>query len=267
MKNIALCQVKTFSISLANLSSTQLFVTQWQPNSITQQPPIILLHDSLGCVALWKDFPEALAVATGQTVIAYDRWGFGQSSQRTDKISHQFIEQEAIEFFPFILQAFQIDKFFVLGHSVGGCMAITIANKYPKQCLSVVAISTQAFVDKQVTNSIIANHASFADAKNFARLARYHTNNTHWVLDAWVSTWRSKEFSSWSLQPYFADIICPVLVIQGQNDAYNAIIHSQTIAENIAKSHLHILPNTGHFPHRERKDEVLQLIKKFLSNN
>lgn len=130
-----------------------------------------------------------------------------------------------------------------------------------------MAISTQAFVDKQVTNSIIANHASFADAKNFARLARYHTNNTHWVLDAWVSTWCSQEFSSWSLQPYFADIICPVLVIQGQNDAYNAIIHSQTIAENIATSRLHILPNTGHFPHRERKDKVLQLIKKFLSNN
>ena len=133
---------------LMAVAGGEIFVRRWVVEN-SDAAPIILLHDSLGCVDLWRDFPEALAQFTKRTVIAYDRLGFGRSSQREGLPSISFIEEEANIYFPAIKQALGIDEFILLGHSVGGGMAITIAATHSQDCQAVITEAAQAFVEER----------------------------------------------------------------------------------------------------------------------
>lgn len=226
--------------------------------------PFLLFHDSLGSVDLWKDFPQNLANRTSRDVIIYDRLGFGKSTAREDPFSSDFIHREAKEVVPQILAYFHLDHFMVLGHSVGGAMASVTAAIYRDQCQGLIAMSTQAFNDEKIVASIHENYNYFEDERKFAQLSKYHGDKTRWVLDGWARVWTSPEFTNWSLMPLIENIVCPALVLQGSEDEYNDPIHSKTISQVLANSKLLIIPNTGHFPHRQESEIVLNAIEDFL---
>ncbi|WP_407636892.1 alpha/beta fold hydrolase [Advenella kashmirensis] len=117
-------------------SQGRLYAQSWSlpPAGANGQTPIILLHDSLGCVPLWRDFPEKLALATGHPVIAYDRLGFGRSDPHPGTLTADFIAQEATQVMPQVLAAFDIDRFIACGHSVGGAMAVQAAAQFADAC-------------------------------------------------------------------------------------------------------------------------------------
>lgn len=233
--------------------------------------PIVLLHDSLGAVALWRDFPARLAACTGLPVIAYDRAGFGQSTARSDALPPDFIAAEANASLTAVMRHFAVPRAILFGHSVGGGMAVCAAAQMPQQVLAVMTESAQAFVEDRTLQGIRDARASFADPVQLARLAKYHGNSLHqarWVLSAWIDTWLSPSFADWSLAPMLARLACPVLALHGDLDEFGSLAHPRMIASLPSafpgQGQYQVLAQCGHVPHRERPEQVLQAVKDFL---
>lgn len=242
----------------------RLFARSWAPAQPTGVP-IVLLHDSLGSVALWRDFPEALCAATGRRVVAYDRLGFGQSDARSDRLALDFIADEARSFLPVVLQQLGIAHFVAFGHSVGGGMAVNAAAELPAQCEGLVTVAAQAFVEDRTLQGLLAARAQFQAPGQLERLARHHGDKARWVLDAWLGTWLDPRFAAWSLMEVLPAVRCPALVIHGVDDVYGSAAHPLMI-ERLARGPAQrlLLPGTGHLPHRERPAEVLAAVQAWL---
>ncbi|WP_373997826.1 alpha/beta fold hydrolase [Bdellovibrio bacteriovorus] len=242
----------------------KLFVKKWS-SAESKGAPIVLLHDSLGCVELWKDFPQRLCETTGRDVIAYDRLGFGKSTARDERPSIRFINEEAEFYFPVIAKELNLTEFILFGHSVGGAMAVAIAGQYPQVTQAVITESAQAFVEQRTIDGITQAKKDFSDPTVFSKLARYHGEKTQWVLDAWIQVWLSSEFSAWNLQTDLQKMKCPVLAIHGENDEYGSAKFPETICQYAGgSSQLCLLENTGHVPHRENPERILKLVSEFL---
>ena len=127
-----------------------LFARAWVPSDVHRgaDAPVLLFHDSLGCVELWRDFPESLAVATRRCVVAYDRLGFGWSDAHPGPLPLTFVRDEAVTVVPRVCEALGLDRMVPFGHSVGGAMAIATAARWPDRCVAVVTESAQSFVEE-----------------------------------------------------------------------------------------------------------------------
>jgi pimeloyl-ACP methyl ester carboxylesterase len=252
------------------VSGGEVFVRRWRPVAETDGPAIVLLHDSLGCVELWRDFPQQLAERLACEVVAYDRLGFGQSTERRDSLSHSFIDDEADSVFPLLCSALGLEKVIPFGHSVGGAMAIAIAGSDAESglCASVITESAQAFVEERTKTGIEAAKEHFSNPDNFARLGKYHGARARWVLDAWTETWLHPKFSSWSLKSHLTSVRCPVLAMHGDNDEFGSVAFPKLIAETVAGySQAAIFTGLGHVPHREDSQVVLAKVSAFLQES
>ena len=245
----------------------RLFARMWSPATDTGREPIVMLHDSLGSVALWRDFPAALTKATGRRVVAYDRLGFGLSDARDDTLAQGFIEDEARRFFPVVLRELGITRFVALGHSVGGGMAVNCAATLADECAALVTISAQAFVEDRTLAGLLVAREQFKEPGQLERLARWHGPKAPWVLEAWLGTWLSPAFAGWSLRAVLPQVRCPVLALHGADDEYGSAAHPQLIAELAGgPAQVELMAGTGHVPHRERPDEVLARVRGWLAN-
>lgn len=243
-----------------------LHVQSWTPPVPQRAPSLILLHDSLGSVALWRDFPERLAQATGRQVIAYDRLGFGQSDARHDRLPTSFVRDEAHGDFAAVVRHFGLEQFVVLGHSVGGGMGVCVAAAYPQACVGLVTISAQAFVESVTLDGLREAQARFAHPGQLERLQKYHGDKAAWVLEAWLGTWLSEEFSTWTLDEQLAQVRCPVLCIHGDRDEYGSLAHQERIAAGVRGPVVRrVLSPGGHFPHREQPEWVIAEVQQFLA--
>ena len=243
----------------------QLFAQSWTPSEACGAP-IVLLHDSLGCVALWRDFPVRLAQASGRRVIAYDRLGFGRSAAYSGKLPPSFIEDEAHGSFRALCQQLDLSQFVLLGHSVGGGMAVGCAAVYAEACRGLITESAQAFVDTATLDGIRVAERQFAMPGQLERLQRYHAAKAEWVLRAWIDTWLSDSFSQWNLADQLAKVDCPMLALHGDHDEYGSRLHPERIcALASGPSDLQILLDCGHVPHREHPETVLAAITRFLA--
>jgi len=252
------------SDSLVEVPGGGVFVRRWSLR-FSNHPPIILLHDSLGSVDQWRDFPGALAGVTSREVIAYDRLGFGRSTPRLERPSVDFIGEEARTFFPAVKHALGIPRFSLFGHSVGGAMALAIAAADGASCDGVITEAAQAFVEPRTLAGIRSAKAQFADSGQFEKLARWHGEKARWVLDAWTEVWLSPQFSSWDLDQQLSQVRCPVLAIHGELDEYGSVEFPRRIARRVkGPVELAVLSQCGHVPHRERREEVLRLASSFL---
>jgi pimeloyl-ACP methyl ester carboxylesterase len=248
---------------LVDVPGGQVFVRRWHAGA-DAGPPIVLLHDSLGCVELWRDFPARLARAAARDVIAYDRLGFGRSAARRDPPSSDFIGAEARIHFPVIRRGLGLENFVLFGHSVGGAMALCIAAASGAECGGVITESAQSFVEARTLDGIRAAMQRFAEAEQFERLVRLHGARARWVLDAWT-VWLSPSFRSWSLDAELGAIRCPVLAIHGSDDEFGSVAFPRRIDAGVAgPAQLAILEPCGHVPHRDRPDDVLRLVAAFL---
>jgi len=241
-----------------------LFAQDWVPRAV-QGVPIILLHDSLGCVALWRDFPEQLAATTGHRVIAYDRLGFGRSSARSGRLARGFVEEEAVQGFAALRQQLGIVDFIVFGHSVGGGMAVACAATHAQHCQALIIESAQAFAEDLTLQGIRDADQQFAVPGQLQRLSRYHGDKAEWVLRAWVDTWLSEAFADWSLDPLLPGVRCPMLSLHGEQDEFGSVAHPRRFtALTNGPSVMRLLPGCGHVPHREQAEVVLAEVQRFL---
>ena len=245
----------------------RLFAREWPAaDAGAALPPLLLLHDSLGCVEIWRDFPALLARATGRRVIAYDRAGFGRSDARGDRLSFDFVAAEAADGFPLVCRHFGIDRFAVLGHSVGGGMAVNAAARHGQRCTALVTIAALAFVEDRTLAGISAARASFAEPGALERLARYHGDKAAWVLSAWVDTWLAPEFADWSLAGVLPAVRCRALALHGELDEYGSAVHPAMIARLAGgPARMEMLAGLGHVPQRERPEETARRVADFLA--
>lgn len=241
----------------------RLYVRRWA-GAAASLAPIVMFHDSLGSVGLWRDLPEALAGATGRGVIAYDRLGFGRSDPHPDRLAIDFVAAEARGGLSGLRGALGIGTFVALGHSVGGGMAVEAAAAFPRDCVAVVTIAAQAAADARVRAGIRAAQAAFAEPGAIDRLARHHGDKAAWVLEAWTRTWLSPEFDDFSLDAALARLRCPLLVIHGEDDEYGDPGQARHIAE-AGGGTLAVLPGRGHLPHRDDVYDVTTRIAAFLA--
>lgn len=243
------------------------FAKSWTPKASAVEPyaPILLFHDSLGSVELWRDFPHLLATATSRRVVAYDRFGFGRSSSHPGGWSVGFIDDEAEHCFPVLQNSLAFTNFVAFGHSVGGAMAAACASRYSTQCEALITESAQAYVDTGVLEGIRQSKQFFESNNQIDRLAKYHGDKALWVLSTWCDTWLSEAFASWTINQSAPNVLCPQLVFHGDRDEYGSIDHARYIATlSNDSSNLIILNECGHVPHREYPDVIVRETEKFL---
>ncbi len=238
-----------------------LFAKCWTPET-ELAAPIILFHDSLGSVDLWRAFPQRLASETNRRVIAYDRLGFGRSAPHPGRLELDFVAAEARDTIPRLCDQLGVAAFVACGHSVGGGMAVETAARFPERCRALVTIAAQAFVEERTLAGIRDAKRGFQAPSNVARLAKYHGDKARWVLDAWTETWLSSDFAGWTLDAALTAVRCPVLALHGDRDEYGSSAHPERIAAGRGTARL--LPDTGHVPHREREALVIDAIRSFL---
>ena len=242
----------------------RLFVRVWSPEVRTNRVPIILLHDSLGSVELWRGFPAALCMATGRQVVAYDRLGFGQSDEHPGTLALDFIASEAEADFATLKLQLGIDRFILFGHSVGGGIAVNCAAQFSDDCVALITESAQAFVEDRTVQGIEEARELFKDANQANRLKKYHGEKAQWVLDAWIGSWLHPAFATWSLRPVLPNVKCPALVIHGIDDEYGSPKHPELIAALTGGPvQLEIMAGTRHVPHREKESEVIEMLSGF----
>jgi pimeloyl-ACP methyl ester carboxylesterase len=256
----------TFRDRWVSSSHGSVFTRTWETPHLRSDVPIVLFHDSLGCVDLWRSFPAALCTATQRRVIAYDRLGYGRSDACLAPPLLSFIDDEPAVNFAALRDAFQLTRFIALGHSVGGCMAVHCAGEYAEQCLGLITIAAQAFNESRTRRGIEAAQTAFQMPDQFAKLEKYHGEKAHWVLHAWTDTWLHPAFEHWSLIPALERVTCPTLVLHGEKDEYGSHRQPERIARYTGgPAHCEILPGIGHVPHREAEAEVVQLTSQFIA--
>ena len=251
-----------------SLPQGRVFARRWTPHTAGHEAvsPIVLQHESLGCVEMWRSFPAALCAGTGRAVIAYDRLGFGQSDARHERPALGFVAQEASDYFPHVRGYFDVKRFVGVGHSVGGGMVLEMAAAFPEDCEAVITIGAQAFLEACTVRGIEAARVAFADPRQFERLAKYHGDKTRWVIDAWIENWLDPRFADWSLRETLPKVQAPTLALHGERDEYGTPAQPALIASlsGGTPSRMDLLDGLGHVPFREDEARVVRHIAGFL---
>lgn len=229
--------------------------------------PIVLLHDSLGCIALWRDFPEKLAAASKRRVIAYDRPGFGLSDAHAGTLPvPDFIGNEGRQSFADVRNALGFTHFIVIGHSVGGCMGICIAAQYPAHCIGLVTLAAQTIMEDYTRAGVRGGQEIFSHPGHVQPLMHYHGDKARWVLDAWIGAWLSPAMADWNLTTELQALQCPTLAVQGERDEYCSMRQAEHIMQHAgAHASLLRLPKCGHSPHREKQPELMAALLPWLN--
>jgi pimeloyl-ACP methyl ester carboxylesterase len=226
---------------------------------------IVLLHEGLGSVALWKDFPTRLAVRTRRRVFVYSRYGHGNSARLTARREVNYMHHEGEVVLPAVLEQAGIEQPVLLGHSDGGSIAIIFAGKYPTAAQALILEAPHVFVEDLSVESIARARTMYQTTDLPRRLGRYHTHVDE-MFWGWNDIWLDPRFRSWNIEDYLDTIRCPVLLIQGQEDEYGTRRQLDAIARRVAETQTVLLPQCGHSPHRDQPDSVLDRIEAFLAS-
>ncbi len=240
----------------------RLQVERLSPPAKKTDKVLVFLHDALGSIAQWKDFPARLASRCGWGAIVYERQGHGRSAPFTVKRRSDYLHREALEVLPQLLRQLQVKKPVLFGHSDGGTIALLYAAQH--RPAAIITEAAHVFVEEITRNGI---QQAAAKRENLVRrLQRYHGEQTEALFDAWAGTWLDPGFHEWNITAELAGIRCPALIIQGEADEYGTIRQVEAIARGIGnKATTLLIPECGHTPHREKPEEVLDAASRFLS--
>ena len=229
-------------------------------------PPLVLLHEGLGCVSMWRDWPADLARATDREIFAYSRFGHGGSSPADLPRPLDFMTREACAVLPCVIQEAGIGAAPVLvGHSDGGTIALLCAAFGKVPLAGVVTLAAHAFNEPRCIEGIEAAREAFRHGKLRKRLARHHGERTDDAFRGWCDVWLDPEFGHWSIEEDLAGVGVPLLVIQGRDDAYGTLRQVESIADRTAgPCRTLVLDDCGHSPHRDRPRATTAAVARFV---
>lgn len=228
-------------------------------------PTLIFLHEGLGCVALWRDFPQQLAQATGCGALIYSRAGYGASSPAPLPRPITYLHAEA-EVLRAIIEQLGIQETILIGHSDGASIALLYAASKPLPGLAgLILEAPHVFVEPITLAGITAAAELYRTTNLRSRLARYHGDRTDDVFWGWHDAWQQPEFHDWNIEALLPAITAPILLIQGQDDEYGTAAQLETIKQQASGPvEIMLLPNCGHTPHQEQPARVLAEMTTFI---
>ena len=228
------------------------------------KPYLVFLHEGLGSVSLWRDFPDRVARRTGHRALVYSRFGYGQSAPLEAPREPRFMHDEALDVLPRLLAGLHITRPILIGHSDGASIALIHAAE-PRHAISaVVAMAPHVFVEPVTVESIAKAADTYETTDLRARLARHHTHVDD-AFHGWSRIWLSPRFRTWSLGAELQRLTCPALLIQGEDDEYGTLAQLDAIVEAAPGSMQKVvLANCGHAPQRDQPDAVMDAIAGFL---
>jgi pimeloyl-ACP methyl ester carboxylesterase len=225
--------------------------------------PVVLLHEGLGSVGLWRDFPAGLADATGARVVAYSRFGHGASDPPPRSRTPRFMHEEALDVLPALLDALQIEDPILVGHSDGASIALIHAASHPVR--AAVAMAPHVFVEPMGLAEIREARTAYESGGLRERMARHHRDPDA-AFHGWNAVWLHPDFPRWSIEDVLPDITCPLLLIQGTEDQYGTLEQLDRIEAAVAGpvERLHLA--CRHAPHLEAPAETLAATAGFIGH-
>jgi pimeloyl-ACP methyl ester carboxylesterase len=222
--------------------------------------PLVLLHEGLGSVGLWRAFPQLLHDATGRRTIAYSRFGHGRSQPPAVPRTPEFFREEALDVLPELLTQVRAADPILVGHSDGGSIALIHAGHRP--VTGVVTLAAHVFVEEVSLTAIAQARRAFADGDLRERLARHH-DDPDAAFHGWCDVWLDPAFPTWQLDADTAGVTAPTLVIQGRDDAYGTLAQVDRIADGVRGPVRRLVLDGGHSLHLEHPEAVVQAITAF----
>ncbi len=231
------------------------------------RPTLIFLHDSLGCISLWRDFPEQLGEWSQCNLLVYDRNGYGASGELVKpNRENDYLEDEAAILIE-LIETLNIGRPILFGHSDGGSIALIAAAKYPDKIAAVISEGAHIFVEAETIKGIREAMEQYQTTNLKQKLEKYHGDKTDALFNAWTKTWTSHAFQSWNLENLLPLIACPVLVIQGENDEFGTLAQVNRIVDRVSgKAVKEILPGIAHTPHKEAPELIIELASEFIQS-
>ncbi|MGH6726197.1 MAG: alpha/beta fold hydrolase [Pseudolabrys sp.] len=229
-------------------------------------PTLVLLHEGLGCVGLWGDFPDKLAKVSGCGVFVYSRAGYGKSSPVKLPRPLSYMHDEARETLPALLDAIGFRRGLLIGHSDGASIAAIYAGSHQDHRVGGLAlIAPHFFTEDMGIAAIEAARRVYLDADLRQRLARWHADVDN-AFKGWNGAWLDPEFRKWDITEFLAYIRVPVLIVQGEDDQYGTVAQIETAErECYCPVEVALLPGAKHLPQRDKPDETLKVISEFVA--
>lgn len=227
-------------------------------------PTLMLLHEGLGCLALWRDFPERLVQATGWGVTAWSRAGYGASDPVTLPRPFDYLTHEAVHVLPEVLGATGFRQGVLMGHSDGATIAAEHAGRVgDPRVKGIVVMAPHFFTEEKGLREIVLARQAYLEGGLRARLAKYH-RHPDVAFHGWNDTWMNPGFAGWNVEEVLDRIDIPVLAIQGRDDQYATLDQIEVIARR-APGPVTLLPldECRHAPHQEQPARVLEAVARF----
>ena len=253
---------RTFTIDAAGVR----LEAAWHGPGPDEAPTLVLLHEGLGCVAGWRDFPAELAADTGLGVLVSSRAGYGASDPVRLPRPLTYMHDEGLTVLPAVLEATAVRTALLVGHSDGGSIALIWAGGTtggPRRA-GLVLLAPHVFCEDRSIASIEAARAAYNHGDLRDRLARLHGDNVDCAFWGWNGAWLDPGFRAWNLEAFLPPIRLPILVVQGDADPYGTLAQVDAIERGAGAGAARlVLPGCGHAPHRERPVDTRAAIAAF----
>jgi pimeloyl-ACP methyl ester carboxylesterase len=231
-----------------------------------QVPTLVLLHEGLGCVGLWNDFPEKLAAATGTGIFVYSRAGYGKSSPVSLPRPLSYMHDEARDTLPKLLDAIGFRRGLLIGHSDGASIAAIYAGSHQDHRVGgLVLIAPHFFTEDPGIASIVEARKAYETGDLRARLARWHDDVDN-AFKGWNGAWLDPQFRKWDITEFLAYIRVPMLIVQGEDDQYGTVKQIEAAQQECyCPVEVALLPDARHSPQRETPEPTLKAISDFVA--
>ena len=241
---------------------------------------VVMLHEGLGSVSMWRDFPKRLAAHTAHAVVVYSRLGYGKSDPLPDRIDAgtdtgtsalgprrnlrqpDFMHREAFEVLPALLAALDIERPVLFGHSDGGSIALLYASQHP--VTGVIAMAPHVRVEDVSIKSIEEARVAWVSTDLKQKLGKHH-DDVEGAFRGWNDVWLHPDFRVWNIEAELPLIKAPILAIQGEQDQYGTLYQIEEIQRRNARTRLFKIPDCKHSPHRDQPDVVMGAVQSFLA--
>ena len=245
---------------------------QWIARAERHAPLLVFLHEGLGSLAMWRDFPQRLCAALGFRGLVYSRPGYGRSTPREphELWGPDFMHRQAHELLPALLRALDVDseddKPWLFGHSDGGSIALLYAARFTTRVAGAVVVAPHIMVEDVSITSIEAARKAYVESNLRQRLTHYHDDpdSAFW---GWNRVWLHPLFRQWSIEGEIGSIRCPLLAVQGQDDEYGTLAQIRGISSRVSHAELLEFAHCGHSPHRDQEDALIAAVKTFVRSH
>ena len=236
---------------------------QWLHSANSQAPTLVFLHEGLGSIALWKDFPARMAAASGCHALVYSRYGNGSSELLSAPRTTDYMHREGLEVLPELLEKLNVREPILFGHSDGASISLLYAGTAPPALKGLIVCAPHIFVEDLTIESIAAARVNYETTNLKRKLTRYHADVER-TFRGWNDIWLNPAFRSWNIESCLPRTTCPILAIQGYDDEYGTMDQVDQIAAQTQRTTLSKLANCGHSPHRDQPEAVLRSAADFI---